>query len=915
MARPDPQPESQPSKQSSPDPDWPAVEIALERYFLAREDGEPIDVVTACDGNAALVEQVLKVLGASPDLVVETAAQPEVSTLDSFGDFDVVQQIGKGGMGTVYLAMQRSLGRQVALKVLDGAAKTMPSARTRMRREAELTALLEHPNIIPVYAVGEVGGAPFIAMKYIAGPSLAEIEQPLTPEAIAELGVALAEGLDAAHLQGIVHRDVKPANILMDGNVPMLVDFGLARGQTDATLTQEGKVAGTLRYMAPERLDATTEVLDPRIDIYGLGATLYELLTVRELFADQNPTTLVRSVLARDPAPMRLRGRHHDLETIVMRALAKEPRRRFATAREMAEDLRRYLRGEPVTSRRLTAVQRGFRTAQRFPRTAALIATALLLLSLTIGIVTSNANAATADLRRRLAYAEQLGQEGRHLRAQEELTLIAQTFTDDQAVSRALATASAQVAIEDLLVAIANRSFVVDPSVIERLNTQLSKGAPRNSQLALTRAIARHQTSGSSDADRALTQVSDRVLQSRAGTAVASLLANTALPWPLPEYEARPLPDDVLITCMALRVAGATGPRVLEELSLAPSTGSSRLLFIEAVVHWDLGQNAIAEGILKGLAERGGVPVHWRWLAKLQASLGKFANAKASLQRAGAARARSADRIHFQIELGLAAAAADQDAIEALIAELRSLPDPHVEVVRLLAEYDGKSSTDLTADAVERVLALAAVDRLAPADRDIYLATAMEIDAWHLPHNAAENELAALRKMHRQFLSRWRQRADEIQHGPAQRRAEHWLACSMTIGGDAQDRAEALAMLKALCQTEAVSSETIAFYALAAFQIEADENALVARMYRGDALRAIDSALAKIERGYLSMPTANADALRESGALLCQTLGDTLGSAQRRLTFPTHADDADLEQRERFSNWVRATLEQFALSR
>lgn len=911
MTTPDSRPDSQPDAQ----PDWAAVELALERYFLARENGEPIDVVTACDGNTVLAEQVLKVLGESPDLVVETAPQEVSSTLDSFGDFDVVQPIGKGGMGTVYLAMQRSLGRQVALKVLDGVGKTLPAARTRMRREAELTALLEHPNIIPVYAVGEVGGAPFIAMKYIAGPSLAELEQPLTPEAIAELGAALADGLDAAHLQGVVHRDVKPANILIDGDVPVLVDFGLARGQTDVTLTQEGKVAGTLRYMAPERLDARTEVLDPRIDIYGLGATLYELLTSRELFADQNPTALVRSVLARDPAPMRLRGRHHDLETIVLRALAKEPRRRFATAREMAEDLRRYLRSEPVTSRRLTALQRAARTVQRFPRTTALLAVVVLLLAITIGIVTSNASAAAADRQRRLDYAAQLGQEGRHLRAQQELELVAQTYAGDQDVREALSIANAEVAIDGLLVAVANRSFVVDPTVVDRLSKNLTTGRARDRHVALGRAIAMHQGAGLSAEGRVLTEVSGQVKKSRPGAAVASLMASDVLPWSLPNYPQPPSPDDVLITSMALRVAGAPGTRVLDELSHAAAMGSTRLLFLEAVVRWDLGQYAMAEGLLKGLAERINSPVQWRWLAKVQTSLGKFAIAKASLQRAGATRPRAADRMHYQVELGLAIEAADQQKIAALLAELRSLPSPHPEVVRLLAEYDGKSSAEGVADAVERVLALAAAEPVTPRDRDVYVATAMEIEAWHLPHEAADGDADGLADAHRQFLARWRKRSAAMLPGSARRRAEHCLACSMIIGGDARGRAEALAMLKELCRNEAVNPETIAFYALAAFQVDGEESAFVARMYRSDALRAVDTALKKVERGYLVVPTASANNLRESGALLAQSLGDTLGCAQRRLQMPAGSDDADVAKRESYAAWVAATLERFALSR
>ncbi|MGC6489103.1 MAG: serine/threonine-protein kinase, partial [Planctomycetota bacterium] len=438
--------------------DWQAVESALERYFTARESGEAIDVKTACDGDVELAAKVLEVLGDAPDMLVDAAEEAPRERKVSFGDFDIVEEVGRGGMGTVYLALQRSLGREVALKVMDTGPQVMPSARVRMRREAELTALLEHPNIVPVYAVGEVGEVPFIAMKFLAGPTLADARGPWQPEQVARVGRSLASALDAAHLHGVVHRDVKPANILMDGDEPVFVDFGLARADSDPTLTQEGKVAGTLRYMAPERLDASAASLDPRADIYGLGATLYELLSGKEVFGEQSPTALVRSVLVREPEPLRLRGRHYDLETVVLRALAKDPRKRFQSAGELAADLDRYLAGQPVTSRRVTPAERLWRQVARYPKVSSALAAISLIALLLSGLVFVQQQAADADRTQRLATARRDLDEHRHARARDGLTQLWRLHGVDEEIGELLEIAEREVAVDQLLLLAADHA-------------------------------------------------------------------------------------------------------------------------------------------------------------------------------------------------------------------------------------------------------------------------------------------------------------------------------------------------------------------------------------------------------------------------------------------------------------------------
>jgi WD40 repeat protein/predicted Ser/Thr protein kinase len=317
------------------------------------------------------------------------AAPPGV--IRYFGDYELIEEVARGGMGVVFKARQVSLNRTVAVKMILAGALAGEGEVRRFRREAEAAANLDHPAIVPIYEVGEHQGQHFFSMGYVEGPSLAQklAAGPLPEAAAIELLVRVAEAVQAAHERGILHRDLKPGNVLLDGQGrPRVTDFGLARplrGGSD--LTDTGQVLGTPSYMPPEQARGQAE-LGPEADVYGLGAILYVVLTGRPPFQAASPLETVRQVLDQDPvAPRALNpalGR--DLETICLKALDKEPARRYASARSFAEDLQRYLRGEPIRARRASTWERGLKWARRRPALAALSAVAALAALCAVGL-------------------------------------------------------------------------------------------------------------------------------------------------------------------------------------------------------------------------------------------------------------------------------------------------------------------------------------------------------------------------------------------------------------------------------------------------------------------------------------------------------------------------------------------------
>jgi serine/threonine protein kinase/WD40 repeat protein/tetratricopeptide (TPR) repeat protein len=439
-----------------------------------------------------VMEELGSVEGPRPGTSGGTAPH-ERKVPEQLGDYRILREVGRGGMGIVYEAVQLSLGRHVALKVLSFHALLPTTHLERFRREARAAARLHHTNIVPVHGVGEYEGVHYYAMQFIQGQALDEVlkevkrlrrrEQPSAGEnfggdgdqpkslaqgllsgnlapadasdrisefrfgqvepserrasssaagssclpvsaeaataptsggsasgaelttqpdaqyfrSVAQMGMQVAAGLDYAHKQGVLHRDIKPSNLLLDARGTVwITDFGLAKAEDSDELTHTGDIVGTLRYMAPERLHGWS---DPRSDVYGLGITLYEMLTLCPAFADSYRARLIELIKREDPPRPRKVDRSipRDLETIILKAIDKEPGRRYPTSAELAQDLSRFLTGEPVRARRIGLWERSIKWVKRRPAAAALLAvSAVATLALVIGILAHNARLAAA---------------------------------------------------------------------------------------------------------------------------------------------------------------------------------------------------------------------------------------------------------------------------------------------------------------------------------------------------------------------------------------------------------------------------------------------------------------------------------------------------------------------------------------
>lgn len=319
--------------------------------------------------------------------------EPGEIVLRYFGDYELLAELARGGMGIVYRARQVRLNRLVALKVLAAGEIASPQFLKRFLTEAEAAANLDHPNIVPIYEVGEVSGLPFFTMRLIEGGSLANWihrrGQAIPPETAAHLAAKIARAVHHAHRHGVLHRDLKPGNVLLDNaGEPMLTDFGLARlVEKESTLTHTQAFIGTPAYMSPEQASGAVKTLTTATDVYGLGAILYELLTGRPPFAGGTSLETVRQVL--DQEPVRPSVYHpeldRDLEIICLKCLDKEPAGRYGSAETVAEDLERWLRLEPIQARPIGALERGAKWVRRHPKRAALAGmTSLALLALLI---------------------------------------------------------------------------------------------------------------------------------------------------------------------------------------------------------------------------------------------------------------------------------------------------------------------------------------------------------------------------------------------------------------------------------------------------------------------------------------------------------------------------------------------------
>jgi len=320
------------------------------------------------------------------------AASPPIS--QEFGDYVLLEEIAHGGMGIVYKARQKKANRIVALKMILSGQLAGEEEVKRFYTEAEAAANLDHPCIVPIYDVGDVAGQHYFSMGFVAGKSLKDRvkDGPLPPREAAELLKMIADAVAYAHENGVIHRDLKPANVLLDqDDRPRITDFGLAKQlEADSDLTATGQIMGTPSYMPPEQAAGKTDQVGPAADVYSLGAVLYELLTGRPPFQAAHVIDTLRQVLDREPVALRRlnRGIPGDLETITLKCLGKEAERRFPSARELCDDLSRFLHGQPISARRTSPPMRAWKWCRRNRAIAAAVFTIVMLLIVGTSILT-----------------------------------------------------------------------------------------------------------------------------------------------------------------------------------------------------------------------------------------------------------------------------------------------------------------------------------------------------------------------------------------------------------------------------------------------------------------------------------------------------------------------------------------------
>jgi hypothetical protein len=381
-------------------------ENVLAEILLEEEAGRPLDlsriVQTYPDLETPLREffrdrdgfdRLFSCRPAAPTPTTPPGPPPDLAAGSRFAGYEILGELGRGGMGVVYKARHVGLNRLVALKMILAGGHAGPDDLARFRGEAEAVARLKHANVVQIYDFGEAGGLPYFSLEFVEGGGLDKklAGTPLLPTEAAALVETLAQAMAAAHAAGLVHRDLKPANVLLaaDGT-PKVTDFGLVKrldvagpGQPAAAgLTASGAILGTPSYMAPEQAGGRSKEIGPACDIYALGAILYECLTGRPPFKAATPLDTILQVIADEPAPPRQLNARVPvaLETICQKCLMKDPRRRYATAHELAEDLRRYAEGRPIRARPVGTVERALKWLKRRPAAASALVGGVLLI-------------------------------------------------------------------------------------------------------------------------------------------------------------------------------------------------------------------------------------------------------------------------------------------------------------------------------------------------------------------------------------------------------------------------------------------------------------------------------------------------------------------------------------------------------
>jgi tRNA A-37 threonylcarbamoyl transferase component Bud32 len=379
------------------------------RWEELREAGESVTPEELCAECPELVEELRKriqALAAVERVLDVGETQPMLDGPPSFAlglagssrptiaGYEILEELGRGGMGVVYKARQLGLDRIVALKTILPRGTKRDEQTRRFLQEAKAMALLQHPGVVQIHEIGDSEGRPYLVMEYVGGGTLSEklAAKPMPPQSAGDLVSRLARAVSAAHERGVIHRDLKPSNILLTAEgMPKIADFGLAKWfATPADVTETGHPLGTPSYMAPEQISSQRGPLGPTVDVYALGTILYELLTGHPPFLADNPLDTLQLVLSQEPvAPRRWQPKTpRDLETICLKCLEKDPRRRYATAQALADDLDRFLAGAPIEARPVSTLERGWRWAHTHRSVAALIGLALVA-TLTLLVVIS----------------------------------------------------------------------------------------------------------------------------------------------------------------------------------------------------------------------------------------------------------------------------------------------------------------------------------------------------------------------------------------------------------------------------------------------------------------------------------------------------------------------------------------------
>lgn len=489
---------------------------AVERFVAGLRSSSPVTAREFAARHPALAPELLPALEAAEDLERWTGgAHDEIAEgLQRLGVFRVEGELGRGGMGIVCAAVDEQLGRRVALKLLPRSMLSSPSARARFQREASLAARLHHPGICTVHGAGVTDGQPWIAMRLVEGRSLAEAissarERGLQtaaltagpsgsePRDLARCCASVARALAFAHAQGVIHRDVKPSNVLVEpSGQPVLLDFGVALDSgTDApSLTRTGETAGTPAYLAPELISGERARPDERCDVYALGITLYECLTLQQPFTAPTRESLYRTILEGTPQDARRRNAQipRDLAVIVATAIERDPQRRYASANALAQDLEAFVAGREIAARPARAFERALRWARREPRQALLVG-ALFVAGAGVALAGGMAIAARDQAR--------IGREAQRARAVEEA--LAEAYSTMGHVS-----SRAAVSEFDAVLALAPDNEEAKIGVIlatlrggdDRRALELLDDAPRTPAYERLRAIAEHRATTDDDA-------------------------------------------------------------------------------------------------------------------------------------------------------------------------------------------------------------------------------------------------------------------------------------------------------------------------------------------------------------------------------------------------------------------------------